>query len=76
MSKTYLKSDHFSGGGSAAYPRGNDFKHEIIEAFYHGMKHRPDSTFGTFNDDFLAFKDPDFQRGNLCSIILGSRWER
>jgi hypothetical protein len=40
------------------------------------MKHRPDSTFGTFNDDFLAFKDPDFQRGNLCSIILGSRWER
>ena len=60
----------------AAYPRSHDFGQEIIEAFYHGMKHRPDSTFGTFNDDFLAFKDPDFQRGNLCSIILGSRWER
>jgi HD superfamily phosphodiesterase len=59
----------------AAYPRGNDFKHEIIEAFYQGMKHRPDSTFGTFNDDVLAFKNPNFQRGNLCSIILGSRWE-
>src|SRR5438105_10768132 len=72
--------DHFTDDQReaviAAYPRGNDFKHEIIEAFYHGMKHRPDSTFGTFNDDFLAFKDPDFQRGNLCSIILGSRWER
>jgi hypothetical protein len=40
------------------------------------MKHRPDSTFGTFNDDVLAFKDPNFQRGNLCSIILGSLWER
>jgi hypothetical protein len=60
----------------AAYPRSHDIGHEVIEAFYHGTKHRPDSTFGTFNGDFLAFKDPDFQRGNLCSIILGSRWER
>ncbi|WP_343713243.1 HD domain-containing protein [Inquilinus sp.] len=56
----------------AAYPRGSDFKHEMIEAFYQGMKHRPDSTFGTFNDDILAFKDPNFRRGDLCSIILGS----
>jgi HD superfamily phosphodiesterase len=56
----------------AAYPRGNEFKHEMIEAFYHGMRHRPDSTFGTFNDDVLAFKDPSFRRGDLCSIILGS----
>ena len=58
----------------AAYPRGNDFKHGMIEAFYQGMKHRPDSTFGTFNDDVLAVKDPNFKRGNLCSIILGSHW--
>lgn len=58
----------------AAYPRGNDFKHEIIEAFYQGMKHRPDTTFGTFNDDVLAFKDPNFQRKNFCSIILSSHW--
>lgn len=56
----------------AAYPRGSEFKHEMIEAFYQGMKHRPDSTFGTFNDDFLAFKDPNFRRGDLCRIILGS----
>jgi hypothetical protein len=60
----------------AAYPRSRDFAHEVIEAFYQGLKHRPQSTFGTFNDDFLAFKEPDFQRGNICSIILGSRWER
>ena len=72
--------DHFTDDQReaviAAYPRGNDFKHEIIDAFYHGMKHRPDSTFGTFNDDVLAFKDPNFQRQNLCSIILGSHWAR
>ncbi|WP_394778897.1 HD domain-containing protein [Undibacterium sp.] len=59
----------------AAHPRGHDFGHQVIDAFYHGLKHRPDSTFGTFNDDFLAYKDLRFQRGNLCSIILNSRWK-
>ncbi len=58
----------------AAYPRGKEFEHEIIEAFYQGMKHHPNSTFGTINEDFLAQKDPSFQRLNICSIILGSRW--
>jgi hypothetical protein len=60
----------------AAYPRGNDFERDIIDAFYQGLKHRPDSTFGTFNDDYLACKDPNFQRVNLCSIILNSSWVR
>jgi hypothetical protein len=57
-----------------AYPRGIDFEHKIIEAFYQGLKHRPDSTFGTMNDDFLAQKDPNFQRRNICNIMVGSRW--
>jgi len=59
----------------AAHPRGQDFGQRVIDAFYEGLKQRPDTTFGTFNDDFLAFKDPGFQRGNMCSILLGSRWE-
>ncbi len=59
----------------AAYPRGDDFKHAIIDAFYQGMRHRPGTTFGTFNDDVLAFKDPSFQRTDLCSVILGSVWK-
>jgi len=58
----------------AAYPRGNEFEHRMIDAFYQGMKHRPDSTFGTMNDDFLAEKDPNFQRRNICSVMLSSRW--
>jgi hypothetical protein len=58
----------------AACPPGHDFAHEVIDTFYQGLKHRPGSTFGTFNDDFLAFKDPAFQRANLCSIILNSPW--
>ncbi len=58
----------------AAFPREADFAHGIIDAFYEGMKHRPGSTFGTFNDDVLAFKDPEFRRIDLCSAILASRW--
>lgn len=59
---------------TSAWPRADDFKHAIIDTFYEGLKHRPASTFGTFNDDFLAFKDPAFRRGDLCSIILNSPW--
>nr|WP_314567537.1 HD domain-containing protein [uncultured Pseudomonas sp.] len=59
----------------SAYPRDAHFAHKMIEEFYQGMKHRPQSTFGTFNDDFLAFKDPNFKRTDLCSIILCSHWE-
>lgn len=59
---------------TAAWPREGDFKHAIIDAFYEGLKHRPDSTFGTFNDDYLAFKDPTFRRGDVCSVILHSAW--
>jgi hypothetical protein len=60
----------------AAHPRGADFKNNIIQAFYDGMKHRPDSTFGTVNDDVLAFKDKSFQRTDFCSVIRGSAWAR
>jgi hypothetical protein len=55
----------------AAYPRGTSFKHNIIDAFYEGMRHRPDSTFGTVNDDVLAFKDPRLKRTDFCQVILG-----
>jgi HD domain len=58
----------------AAYPRGPAFKKDIIHAFYNGMMRRPDSTFGTVNDDVLAYCDPKFERTNFCSIILQSSW--
>ncbi|MFJ3525334.1 HD domain-containing protein [Pseudomonas sp. NPDC090203] len=57
------------------YPRGAHFAQQMIDEFYNGMKHRPQSTFGTFNDDFLAYKDPAFKRVDLCNIILCSHWE-
>ena len=57
-----------------AHPRSPRFKEDIIQAFYDGMKHRPETTFGTVNDDVLADKDPRFARDNFCNIIRGSAW--
>jgi hypothetical protein len=59
----------------AAFPREANFKSGIIDAFYEGKKHRPASTVGTFNDDFLANKDPHFQRVDMCTVIQASRWQ-
>jgi len=57
-----------------AHPRTAHFKEDIIQAFYDGMKYRPDTTFGTMNDDVIADKDPSFKRANFCNIIRGSAW--
>jgi HD superfamily phosphodiesterase len=56
----------------AAYPRV-DFKESIIQAFADGMKDRPETTFGTMNDDVLAEKLPGFVRANFCEIIRSSK---
>jgi hypothetical protein len=53
---------------------GPSFKRDIIDAYYEGIKYRPDSTFGTVNDDVLAFKDSRFQRTDFCKVILASAW--
>jgi hypothetical protein len=57
-----------------AHPRSNHFKEEIIQAFYDGIKGKPDTTFGNVKADVLADKDPTFKRGNFCSVIRGSAW--
>jgi hypothetical protein len=58
----------------AAFPRTPHFKEDIIQTFYEGMKHRPNTTFGTVNADVLADKDAHFQRGNFCRVIRQSQW--
>lgn len=57
-----------------AFPRPPHFKEDIIQAFYDGIKHKPETTFGNVKADVLADKDPHFHRGNFCSVIRGSRW--
>lgn len=58
----------------ATYPRDERFEERIIDAFHEGLKERPMTTFGSFNDDFIAFKDPAFRRVDICSVILQSPW--
>jgi HD domain len=57
-----------------AHPRTTYFKEDIIQAFYDGIKHKPETTFGNVKADVLADKDPSFRRGNFCSVIRGSAW--
>jgi hypothetical protein len=57
-----------------AHPRTDDFKEDIIQTFYDGIKHKPDTTFGNVKADVLADKDPTFKRGNFCSVIRRSAW--
>jgi hypothetical protein len=59
----------------AAFPRTPRFKEDIIRAFYDGIKHKPETTFGNVKADVLADKDPHFHRGNFCSVIRGSHWK-
>ena len=58
---------------TAAHPRP-DFKNRILAAFNDGMKHRPQTTFGTMNADVLEHFDPTFVRDNLVEHILNSTW--
>jgi HD superfamily phosphodiesterase len=56
------------------HPRSASFKEDIIQAFYDGNKHRPDTTFGNVNADVIADKEPSFVRQNFCSVIRHSPW--
>jgi hypothetical protein len=57
-----------------AFPRTQAFKEDIIQAFYNGIRHKPQTTFGNVKADVIADKEPHFQRGNFCSVIRRSRW--
>ncbi|RZU42196.1 HD domain-containing protein [Edaphobacter modestus] len=57
-----------------AFPRTPHFKEDILQAFYDGIKRKPETTFGNVKADVLADKDPGFHRGNFCSVIRNSSW--
>jgi HD superfamily phosphodiesterase len=72
---TYAQySDAERGAVVREHPRGDRFKESIIQAFYNGIKHKPETTFGNVKADVLADKDPDFKRGNFCRVIRESAW--
>ncbi|MGC7411455.1 HD domain-containing protein [Pandoraea pneumonica] len=59
----------------AAHPRTPHFKEDIIQAFYDGIKNKPDTTFGNVKADVIADKTPHFHAGNFCSVIRASAWK-
>jgi hypothetical protein len=58
---------------TAAHPRPQ-FKQRILAAFNDGMKHRPQTTFGTMNADVLAHFDPTFAGVDFVDKILNNSW--
>lgn len=72
---TYSKySDAERDAIVSVHPRSPRFKEDIIQAFYDGIKHKPETTFGNVKADVIADKDSAFQPGNFCSVIRNSRW--
>jgi HD-GYP domain-containing protein (c-di-GMP phosphodiesterase class II) len=55
----------------AAHPR-TGFKAGIVEAFFEGMRDKPETAFGTMNTDILAAKLPGYVRPNFCDLIANS----
>ncbi|WP_394664176.1 HD domain-containing protein [uncultured Sphingomonas sp.] len=58
----------------SAYPRTENFKEDIIQAFFDGIQHKPDTTFGNVKADVIADKTSGFVKGNFCSVIRSSPW--
>ncbi|CQD20008.1 metal-dependent phosphohydrolase [Mycobacterium europaeum] len=58
---------------TAAHPRP-EFKRRILAAFTNGMRHRPQTTFGTCNADVLRRFDPDFVPDDFVDNIVNNTW--
>jgi len=56
------------------HPRSPHFKEDIIQTFYEGIRHKPDTTFGNVKADVIADKEPHFHAGNFCRVIRHSPW--
>jgi hypothetical protein len=55
----------------AAHPRTN-FKAGIVDAFFEGMREKPETAFGTMNTDVFEAKQPDYVRPKFCDLIANS----
>jgi hypothetical protein len=56
------------------FPRAPGFKEAIIDAFYQGIRSKPETTFGNVKADVIADKESHFHRGNFCAVIRRSPW--
>ncbi|WP_042348111.1 HD domain-containing protein [Bacillus massiliigorillae] len=57
-----------------AFPR-NQFKQDILPAFFEGFKHKPETTFGNIKSDVCARYIPNYKPKNFCDCVLHSPWK-
>lgn len=57
----------------SAFPR-NQFKQNILPAFFEGFKHKPETTFGNIKSDVCALFIPNYKPKNFCECVLHSPW--
>ena len=69
--RTEELSPQHRGEVIAAHPRAG-FKAGIVDAFFDGMRDRPDTAFGTMNTDILEAKLPGYVRPNFCDYIASN----
>ena len=58
----------------SAFPR-NQFKQNILPAFFEGFKHKPETTFGNIKSDVCARYIPNYKSKNFCECVLHSPWK-
>ncbi|WP_412758611.1 HD domain-containing protein [Lysinibacillus xylanilyticus] len=56
-----------------AFPR-NQFKQNILPAFFEGFKHKPETIFGNIKSDVCALFIPNYKAKNFCECVLHSPW--
>ena len=56
------------------HPRGGAFKEGIIDAFYNGVRNKPETTFGNVKTDVLVDQEPGFKPMNFVEVIRKSPW--
>jgi hypothetical protein len=56
------------------YSREN-FKQGIVQAFFDGFAHKPDSTFGTVKADVCERFIPGYKSPNFCDLIANSPFQ-
>ncbi|HEU0146197.1 MAG TPA: HD domain-containing protein [Bradyrhizobium sp.] len=59
---------------TAAFPRGDHFKADFIQAQTCSALKKPATTFGTVNFDYIREHDPTFRRPNACTRIRSAPW--
>lgn len=57
-----------------AFPRGDNFKADFIEAQTCSALKKPATTFGTVNFDYIHDRDPAFHRPTTCARIRNAPW--